>query len=210
MAGLWLSHLPLGLLWFSEQSFLPQNHAWRAPSWSWASLDGLIVWHSDMMTTVDPVFRILPETTEAMGLAHEGAPYGEVVSGSSYIKGRVRKGNVSSDGQDEPNAINLDRAEICWDNDSFASLASTSEIFCLLICQFEQVRQPGPSGLLMKQVNQQKYSRIGVFHFKPLQIYDLEGDEHVDIEGRVERFQRAQIAAAELFESSDPASIVLI
>ncbi len=45
LAGLWRSHLPLGLLWTSAQPFMQEKfRAYRAPSWSWASLIGQVDW----------------------------------------------------------------------------------------------------------------------------------------------------------------------
>jgi len=43
LAGIWKSHLPHALLWKIE----PQNARpveYRAPTWSWASVDGLVTW----------------------------------------------------------------------------------------------------------------------------------------------------------------------
>ncbi len=46
VVGLWASDLPRGLLWFgsSESSGLDRVEPYRAPSWSWASVDGPIEW----------------------------------------------------------------------------------------------------------------------------------------------------------------------
>ncbi|KAF2117899.1 heterokaryon incompatibility protein-domain-containing protein, partial [Lophiotrema nucula] len=43
LAGLWRAHLPRSLLW---KSHFPQDrpHDYRAPTWSWASVDGPISW----------------------------------------------------------------------------------------------------------------------------------------------------------------------
>jgi len=39
-AGLWSSHLPRGLGWGKHQSAQKRPSQWRAPTWSWASVDG--------------------------------------------------------------------------------------------------------------------------------------------------------------------------
>lgn len=58
-AGLWRSHLPLGLLWTSAQ---PHHHApttYLAPSWSWTSQDGQIDYFDHLHTTVNSEFAIV-------------------------------------------------------------------------------------------------------------------------------------------------------
>ncbi|KAK0616545.1 heterokaryon incompatibility protein-domain-containing protein, partial [Immersiella caudata] len=42
VAGLWRQHLPWGLLWRKRNDWLGSPGKYRAPSWSWASLDGRV------------------------------------------------------------------------------------------------------------------------------------------------------------------------
>ncbi|KAH8654569.1 heterokaryon incompatibility protein-domain-containing protein [Tricladium varicosporioides] len=42
LAGLWSSHLPICLGWQSNQNTQTRPSHWRAPSWSWASVDGSV------------------------------------------------------------------------------------------------------------------------------------------------------------------------
>jgi hypothetical protein len=50
LAGLWRGDLPIGLCWYSPHhlpclpmpSYPSRSKKWRAPSWSWASVDGLV------------------------------------------------------------------------------------------------------------------------------------------------------------------------
>lgn len=45
IAGLWDSHLPETLLWrISEKGPGPRPKPYRAPTWSWASIDGAVTW----------------------------------------------------------------------------------------------------------------------------------------------------------------------
>ncbi|KAF2656826.1 HET-domain-containing protein [Lophiostoma macrostomum CBS 122681] len=43
-AGIWKSHLPSGLLWIGR-NHVTRPELYRAPTWSWASVDGYIEWH---------------------------------------------------------------------------------------------------------------------------------------------------------------------
>jgi len=44
-AGLWKEHIRTGLTWYRQDSFTPLiRHQDRAPSWSWASVDGHIIY----------------------------------------------------------------------------------------------------------------------------------------------------------------------
>jgi hypothetical protein len=79
LAVLWHSHLPLGLLQLNELPFQQQDHAHRAPSWSWPSLNGSIAWHEHILTTVDTDFNV---ESSKVKLAHIETPYGALLSGS--------------------------------------------------------------------------------------------------------------------------------
>jgi hypothetical protein len=68
LAGLWLRHMPLTLLWKVVQG-MPATENYRAPSWSWASIDGSIEPSKDESSPRDlrrPVSRVVnysPETS---------------------------------------------------------------------------------------------------------------------------------------------------
>ncbi|KAE9364691.1 HET-domain-containing protein [Stipitochalara longipes BDJ] len=57
LAGLWKENLPLDLLWYLDGD--PQLNSspvtWRAPSWSWASLDGPIMYYRKFYVPDKPV-----------------------------------------------------------------------------------------------------------------------------------------------------------
>ena len=89
-------------------------------------------------------------------------------------------------------------------------MADLPEVYCLQICIFEEANQLGPSGLILRTGNGGNYHRIGVFHFRPLEIYDIEEDEVPDITIRVRDAQGAQRAASESFENSTPETVIII
>lgn len=91
LAGLWKSSLPYGLLWhqLSKPPARTQEMGkYRAPSWSWASVDGMIsmgspkTWIGTTQAMVESV-----ETTPLTSLA----PLGKVMAGRLTLAGPVRR-----------------------------------------------------------------------------------------------------------------------
>jgi hypothetical protein len=210
LAGLWRSHLPSGLLWLNEHPSLQQGHAYRAPSWSWASLNGSIAWHKHMLTTVDPNFKVLFSSVECM---YDDAPYGAVSSGSLTVRGHLCRCVLSSDlpsnsKLEQVDVVDLEHAEIHYDD--LDSSVAIPEIFCLQICEFEEAKRLGPSGLLLVKAERKQYRRIGLFHFRPLELMDIEEKEIVNIKDRVEEFQLRQEAASKSFRHSHLEEVVLV
>ncbi|CAN9204123.1 unnamed protein product [Alternaria alternata] len=75
LSGLWESALPGDLLWRVDQSgqHTPQ---YRAPSWSWASIEGKIKYYK--MTSYHPEFSIVRALCDPLSKIN---PFGEVASG---------------------------------------------------------------------------------------------------------------------------------
>ncbi|KAI8933211.1 hypothetical protein NX059_009846 [Plenodomus lindquistii] len=90
-AGLWKEHFPSNLLWERALGSNPMSRpAYRAPSWSWASIEGPVDWmQSD--EGCEHLVEILSCTTE---LAYSFAPFGEVSNGQLCVRGPSR--SVSS------------------------------------------------------------------------------------------------------------------
>jgi hypothetical protein len=97
-----------------------------------------------------------------------------------------------------------------YDDDILRSMADKSEVYCLQICIFEEAKRQGPSGLILRTDNGGNYHRIGLFHFRPLEIYDIEEDESADITNLVGDAQGAQRAASESFENSILETVIII
>ncbi|KAK5745375.1 hypothetical protein LTR17_001536 [Elasticomyces elasticus] len=98
LAGLWVSHLVLELLWRKERKdtgfgtdfkhrfdLKHRPVQYRAPSWSWASVDGVVGWigHFRKKNVVAQLldFRIRPVV--------DTAPFGAVKSGHVSLRGRM-------------------------------------------------------------------------------------------------------------------------
>jgi hypothetical protein len=97
LAGLWASHLPLGLLWtidhLSQQNEL---QVYRAPSWSWASPVGQMRWFDHLLPYVDSIFQIKSCIANP---AFAAAPYGAVLSGYLVVYGLLQETSISKSGQ---------------------------------------------------------------------------------------------------------------
>ncbi|KAI1070227.1 hypothetical protein LB507_010229 [Fusarium sp. FIESC RH6] len=99
-AGMWTNKLALQLTWYVEHQHesLPgiefpsyQPKAYRAPSWSWASIEGGVICFNDIFAPVHyPIIicKILecvvtPKTAEN--------PFGEIISGYLKLRGPIRR-----------------------------------------------------------------------------------------------------------------------
>lgn len=91
LAGIWEKYLWRCLLWrtanFGKRPTGQRPLKYRAPSWSWASVDGKITW--------TPYYE--PDRSEHLEILHcdtllvdESQPFGEVRAGSLIVKGRMR------------------------------------------------------------------------------------------------------------------------
>ncbi|KAI0629752.1 heterokaryon incompatibility protein-domain-containing protein, partial [Trametes polyzona] len=103
LAGLWRDTLLQDLLWSKDrhtaQSPCP---AYRAPSWSWAALDGRI-WLSDWVPdlSLDGVDEIAQVIACSVRLEDEALPFGQVTGGSLVLRVpliRCAWGDVGGDG----------------------------------------------------------------------------------------------------------------
>ncbi|KAI0717077.1 heterokaryon incompatibility protein-domain-containing protein [Earliella scabrosa] len=90
LAGLWARTLLPDLLWSKEHAahFAPRPQSYRAPSWSWAALDGSInsgnaYFLSEREAVVAEV--VACETV----LKHPELPFGEVTGGTLVLRARV-------------------------------------------------------------------------------------------------------------------------
>jgi len=112
MAGLWEEQLPEALLWridMYEQP--PRPPVYRAPSWSWASIDGRIFHMFLYRLGEDRQYnKFLTTVTEwRVELTSQSAPYGAVASGFIKLRGQVRllywhleKGQLSAESEGYP------------------------------------------------------------------------------------------------------------
>lgn len=98
LAGLWESDLAIGMLWQASRSERPRLQRppeYRAPSWSWAALDGQVEFNFDVAYTsqglpLDEMELALTDIDVALELAGSD-PYGKVASGTMSVTGRLKE-----------------------------------------------------------------------------------------------------------------------
>ena len=222
LAGLWRSHLPLGLLWNSAQPFL-QTCSWeyRAPSWSWASLDGQIDWHYHHFDRTDPNLRIKSCNVERV---YENAPYGAVKSGTLKLQGHLQIAYIEADGwlaeaalpaddrrlETLEGALRLDLATVhpdCWD-DALAARVNGAQMFGLRVTLHNPATGSGPTGLILATQDGDTYWRIGLFQFDKPQKEDME--ETLNLEAAIELWELRKMAQRTAFQGPTLRSVTII
>ena len=178
-AGLWEQHLPENLLWYTRNPKRVRP-AYRAPSWSWVSIDSCINASTD---AYDYGSIIIPEainvqnvvvksTSCTIKLASSEAPFGQVTSGCLRIEAPMTEINVTG-------ALSFDKYE--FDNgtriDTYYDISpltsddvECSSSFHLLLIYFESPTRWGPpddvymKGLILSATEESDvYSRVGYF-----------------------------------------------
>ncbi|EHK99289.1 hypothetical protein M7I_4854 [Glarea lozoyensis 74030] len=123
-AGLWEDNLNYDLLWKAVGQPYPKPKSYRAPSWSWASVDGIICSSED--TGLDGVFQFqdtisdLPiaqlatiESVHAVTSSADTNGTGQVLAGDLTIRGMLKEVRLSEMGH------RLDTWERHWDRKVF-------------------------------------------------------------------------------------------
>lgn len=190
IAGIWKSRLPRDLLW-DVRDRNPRPETFRAPSWSWAAIDGDPALIS--LENKSCILEVLECHTE---LKNPAAPYGGITGGHLVVRGRLRRAVLSGikgriftfAGMPQSTKVKLatlfhivepDRegAE-AWIPMSFDALEqefqddADMDIALLEVCGHES----GASyGLVLRPVGPQRFSRLGVFAY-------LYGPQYLDEE----------------------------
>ena len=183
IAGLWLMNDPKlsvshQLLWEVEQRDVvseqktkyPANN--RAPSWSWAAIDGPV--NMSVIKGISPFIRLVQNPK--MVLKNENDPMGEVISGALHIRGclipvRMKDLLVDSRGKE----VTLDLGGVKYTGGVYFTfdvddpdIKRANSIFLLPISGSASylyglvVRQRAPSGPRENHVP--RYERLGVFN----------------------------------------------
>lgn len=182
VAGLWRKHLPLGLLWRRERKWLREPaEGYRAPSWSWASLDGMIKMSDAIMKgQID----VLVEDLHAEVQPSTRDPRGQLGSGTLSITGLIKTADgrlggdylnagpdtpgTEIDGGAPPERLRDQGVEIgmAWyglrEDDSSGS--ATDRVYCLQVGRRPTYVQKW-YGLLLVPTGARKheYRRVGMF-----------------------------------------------
>ena len=169
LAGLWKSELPRNLLWGGLKGVRPS--AYRAPSWSWAALDGEITVFDGIYTSTGHYCEVL----DVSAIPLSADLFGQVSGGMITLRGQLKEGWRILDEQSlngDPNVQYLyehNRHLESSDNtfslklglyevdifDSARNLGEPVATWCLRITDLE--------GLALQQEPSGSFSRIGLF-----------------------------------------------
>ncbi|KAM5385657.1 hypothetical protein ACJZ2D_000856 [Fusarium nematophilum] len=179
-AGLWLSHLPEGLLWNRENphAYTEVVEGYQAPTWSWASIGDEVMLQEKMLTALDPMVKII--SCETMPTYPE-APYGQVSSNSSTAS----EESIDPDFKEGMFDLTFARRDLDYWWKDLDLRAQGCRVFCLEICSFDAENREGPAGLILVTEDDVEFRRIGVFQFQPPREQDVE-----DLGGYEALFQR--------------------
>ena len=184
-AGLWKGDLACQLLWKTEEPHRNQTSArYRAPSWSWAAIDGRVTFISAPPVTPVQDFKIL--SVHTVGVDSKRDSLGELKYGSLRVRGLLRTCQTLYQGRN----IKLftanefeDQSEDEMIHDFYAEFFPDSteplskDLLCLpIFCashsqQLEQNKNPIPrlvAGLVLTPTGEfrDEYKRIGCFQLK--------------------------------------------
>lgn len=167
LAGLWLRDFPSALLWEIASPLDPRPSNYRAPSWSWGSVDGLVAFPTDL--DPDPDLRLLSYSVMPVESA---APYGAVGAGYIEIMGRMRPAHWINNRQtlvDVERGDAVDGEALAYTRPDFEEDVSSELllVWCLQICPYDVLRDLGPSGLILATTDEKVFNRLGTFSFDP-------------------------------------------
>ncbi|KAK3380954.1 heterokaryon incompatibility protein [Podospora didyma] len=188
VAGLWKDHMAVGLLWRKYGPFLQlAPGGYRAPTWSWASWDGHVCFHSeadfgstDGHITCD--FDVDSLQTEAVPSGLD--PRGKLASGYMEIAGRIK----AADARVDPSAPDYEKLPgvmeslglvvdylrsngvvfgLAWYDGEYTPERCNRPVHCLRLVR----RDGAPSvfhALLLEETDTKcEYRRIGMGEYRP-------------------------------------------
>ncbi|TID27527.1 homodimeric type dihydroorotase [Venturia nashicola] len=108
VAGLWRNNIVQGLCWLSIEASHSRPSTYRAPSWSWASIDGWIF--------ICPIrrFEDIVEVVDVQVQVKGENPYGEVSSGHIELRAPLERISIRKHGFGVEKDLWLKHAMFCW------------------------------------------------------------------------------------------------
>jgi hypothetical protein len=189
LAGLWRGYLMHDLFWQTLGPMKKPNN-YRAPSWSWASIDGEIAWKTwqDCHEAKCKMHCILLEAqTTPVGLDK----FGGVKDGFLKLSGGVPEVEISWAGGDRhprhpwrlhSGGYELATADIDGDRREPGSRSARRKCWAILVATCTDEASP-PRGFLLTRVGNQRdgveeYQRVGIFRVFPDVFQDMDRIVH--------------------------------
>lgn len=171
VAGLWESDMMIGLLWeasYSDRPRLERPPAYRAPSWSWAALDGEILFPEAKSSNLKRILHrnkfALSDINIHIELAGSN-PFGRVKSGAMTVSGRLKpvEYEIQSESWEYYNSVMPNMNDPLYSEGKYIGTASFDEagihgpLYCLEVCSTGY-----QLGLLLKSIGaDEQYCRVG-------------------------------------------------
>lgn len=174
LAGLWKETMPRSLLWYVPMgSARCRPDVYRAPSWSWASVDSQVKsgdlelrpWEHTRSRAEPDLEVMIAETTPVV----KGFPFGAVVGGKLVLDAKTRRLSVSKINRAASCLQLVDglKLQVYADTDEFWKLMSTVDPAAMLVVCVGGVRAgegiSAAGGLILVEAGDNNWRRVAVF-----------------------------------------------
>lgn len=171
VAGLWRANLGVDLLWYSEGTSM--RVPGRAPTWSWASVNGAISHFDDRGTYGRTVLEYT--SVLAVEVSHDGNPFGQIKGGQLRIQGPLAHWPLWDQGMEDetlqsqstlksfPTRSESHRLQVKWDDDKMEGEKERFAYFLLMKAQLLSGKPAQCSGLILHPTGTKRgrYQRAG-------------------------------------------------
>lgn len=177
LAGIWKRHLPYHLLWFMERPSLTARATdvpnYRAPSWSWASVDGVITDHPISNIEGEKILiEVLDAQTYSLTADRTAQCKGGLIRLRGFLKpakwARVEDDDlhflIFDDGESSDGSYDGIYQSIAFPD--YIDISQSPNIFCLPIHTFELADEESRTyGLILESVGKSEdtFRRVGQF-----------------------------------------------
>ncbi|KAF7890738.1 uncharacterized protein EAF01_010547 [Botrytis porri] len=199
LAGLWESALVFRLARYSYTDSYP-SMMYRAPSWSWASIDGSIMFHPwSTLESFDPLIEILKVVTDLVG----GDEFGQVKGGHLKLLGQAIDFEIILDMAEHREIIHINGQPtiLCLTkDDKNMGIGVSTKKFCCLPLYLNLSFPQGFSSLILERVDidNEVYRRVGTLstsYFLPEKIVTaFREDPILSIIGDIEKSKDGSLA----------------
>ena len=198
-AGFFQIDLPAGLLWTSQDRTRRRALNYRAPSWSWASLDGEVTFNiaspliDSLIDPLDTRSTVLSKVYAVMvDLVNPNDAFGQIRSASLQVAGQLEPIQLSTLSSIEVDYIRIiRRLGSTWfiyydDVEAREIIDPHREIYLLPAVKYPATdrssRRRGDryDGLVLEKVKETTYTRIGVYSLTTIPREDSESDKVKD------------------------------
>jgi hypothetical protein len=197
LAGHWEADLVLQLAW-SGTNFSARPKSYRAPSWSWASIDGPIQQFYDMYANIDDYYPLI-EILEAVSDPVSEDEMGQVQGGHLKLLGQtidleIMYSEHARYGPGKQSILVHGQATKLWllEDDEAERIPKPTSQFCCLLLEIYLGKDLYFNGLVLGRANEANnvYHRVGLLSPQlgtELSEEDFLKDPLLSIAGKIER-----------------------